>query len=318
MIASHAYGRIAVVMGGHSAERDVSLDSGAAVLQALLDAGVDAHRFDPGQRPLAELIAGEFDGVFNILHGPGGENGELQGFLEWHGMPYTGSGVLASALTMDKAQTKRILRSTDIATPEWEIANSAGDMRAIARTLGLPLVVKPVAQGSSVGMTMVARVDQLDAAFDLAAGTGDAVMCEAFVDGPEHTVTILGGKALPSILIETPRVFYDYEAKYEDDKTRFTCPGLDTEDESRYQAIALAAFDACGLGAWGRVDFLTDAATGAAYVIELNTVPGMTSHSLVPLAASEVGLDFPALCVAILEASGMVGQKQKAEARCGS
>lgn len=318
MIDSHAYGRIAVVMGGHSAEREVSIDSGTAVLTALQQAGIDATGFDPARRPLAELVTGEFDAVFNVLHGTGGEDGVLQGFLESHKLPFTGSGVLASALTMNKVQTKRVLRACAIATPDWEIAEQPQQMSAIAKKLGLPLVVKPVAQGSSVGMTLVRTDSELQAAFNDAAATGDAVMCEQFVDGPEHTVAVLNGRALPSIRIETPRVFYDYKAKYQSDTTRYICPGLDEREEENYQAIALAAFAACELRAWGRVDFLTDAKSGEPQVIELNTVPGVTAHSLVPKAAQASGLDFTAMCLEILDASGLKMSATQEEACSGS
>ncbi len=297
------FGQIAVVMGGESAEREVSLASGRAVLDALRSQGIQARGFDPHSDHLSDLVNGQFDAAFNVLHGPGGENGELQGFLDCHGMAYTGSGVLASALTMDKLQSKRVLRAEEIATPDWCVAATEAALPQIAQRLGLPLVVKPVAQGSSVGVSLVHESAQLVPAFEKAAVTGDLVMCEAFVSGPEHAITVIAGQVMPSVRIETPREFYDYEAKYEADTTQYVCPGLTPGDEVRYQELALQAFETCGLRGWGRVDFLTDAASGQPFVIELNTVPGMTSHSLVPRATAAHGWDFATTCLRILEAS---------------
>lgn len=295
------FGKVAVLMGGHSSEREVSLLSGRAVLDALCGEGVNAIAFDPAAQPLLSLPDQGFDAVFNILHGPGGEDGTVQGFLELTGIPYTGSGVLASALTMDKAHTKRVLQAANLPTPAWRYLTPADDAQSAAESLGLPLVVKPVSQGSSVGMSMVREVGQLASALKLAFAVEPQLLIERLVEGPEHTVTVLGEKALPSILIETPRTFYDYEAKYETDSTRYICPGSSGAHEQRLQSLALETFRLLGCRGWSRVDFLTDAESGEPSIIEINTVPGMTSHSLVPISAAKAGLSFGELCVEILE-----------------
>lgn len=294
------FGKVAVLMGGHSTERDVSLHSGRAVLAALRGEGVDAIAFDPATQAMLSLPGLGFDVVFNALHGPGGEDGTVQGFLEFTGIPYTGSGVLASALTMDKAHTKRVLQAANMPTPDWRYLTPADDAHQAAESLGLPLVVKPVSQGSSVGMTMVYKLSELPAALQRAFAVEPQLLIERLVAGPEHTVSVLGDKALPSILIETPRTFYDYKAKYETDSTRYICPGSTGAHEQGLQALALQTFRLLGCAGWGRVDFLTDAKTGEPAILEINTVPGMTSHSLVPMAAAEAGLSFGALCVEIL------------------
>jgi len=298
-----AFGRVAVFMGGFSSEREVSLATGSAVLEALVARGVDAGRWDPAERPLRDFATAAFDRAFIALHGPGGEDGSLQGALEWLGIPYTGSGVLASAVAMDKVLSKHVFRSAGIATPEYRVARDLKGARLAADAFGYPLVVKPSREGSSVGMSKVFEQGELAAAVDLALGFGAEAVIEPCIVGRELTVSVLQGEALPSIRIETPRVFYDYRAKYESDRTRYICPGsTDAEDEARHAELALAAFDVLGCRGWGRVDFMTGS-DGRPLVLEVNTVPGMTSHSLVPMAAKEAGIDFAELCWRILETS---------------
>ncbi len=294
------FGRVAVMFGGMSAEREVSLNSGQAVLDALKRAGVDAHRFDPAESGLPELLTGGFDRVFNVLHGPGGEDGVLQGALDWCDMPYTGSGVLASALALDKARSKALFQHAGLATPAWRVLNKESDALAVANELGYPLFAKPLSQGSSVGMTLVRSAADVDKAMMIALAVESAVMFEEFVDGPEHTVTILDDEALPSIRIETDNEFYDYDAKYIADDTRYICPGLGSDKEQAIGELALKAFRLLGCEGWGRVDFMTGP-DGVPMIIEVNTVPGMTSHSLVPMAAHAAGMTFDQLCVRVLE-----------------
>jgi D-alanine-D-alanine ligase len=297
------FGKVAVLMGGASAEREVSLMTGAAVLDALVARGVDAARFDPAERALTELIDAGFDRVFIALHGPGGEDGAVQGALEWLGLPYTGSGVLGSAVGMDKLRTKRLAEAAGVATPPWiELAGAADFERAVAE-LGLPLAVKPATQGSSVGMSRVASAAELPAAWRAASALDPVVIAERWLSGGEYTVAVLQGEALPAIRIETPRAFYDYQAKYFADDTRYLIPcGLAADAEAALREAALATFAATGAAGWGRVDFVADAA-GRAFLLEINTVPGMTSHSLVPMAARAAGIDFPELAWRILETS---------------
>ena len=290
--------RIAVCGGGDSAERDVSLASQSAVLAALAHTGVDAKPFDPARQPLAWLVDADIDCVFNVLHGPGGEDGQLQGALELLAVPYTGSGVRAAALAMDKIVSKVLFRHAGLPTPDW-LALEATDPCPADPGLGWPVFVKPASQGSSVGMSRVDEPSGLATAVALARRIESRVIIERFVAGAEFTVSILDGVALPSIRIETPREFYDYEAKYHANSTRYVCPGATGARELELAELALAAFDTLGCHGWGRVDFITDAA-GQAQLIEVNTVPGMTDHSLVPQAAKTHGLDFPALCLAIL------------------
>ncbi len=297
------FGRVAVVLGGHSSEREVSLDTGAAVLEALRRRGVDAEAWDPAHRPMAEFVRATFDRVWIALHGPGGEDGALQGLLQWLGVPYTGSGVKASAIAMDKVRTKHLFRATGIPTPDYEVVNAPAEAGPAGDRLGYPLIVKPSGQGSSVGMSKVLRPEDLDDAVAVALQYGDSALIETCIVGAELTVGVLQGNALPSIRIETPRVFYDYRAKYQSDRTEYICPGTaDAAEEARYAEIALAAFDAVGCSGWGRVDFMTGS-DGQPLVLELNTVPGMTSHSLVPMAARKDGIDFDELCWRILETS---------------
>ncbi|BCM25888.1 D-alanine--D-alanine ligase [Methyloradius palustris] len=293
------FGRVAVLLGGRSGEREVSLNSGNAVLAALLRSGVDAHAFDTAARPLAELVA--FDRVFIALHGRYGEDGTIQGALELMGVPYTGSGVMASSVGMDKWRTKLLWRSAGIATPEFTLVNESSDFAAIEQQLGLPLFVKPANEGSSIGISKVKKAGDLKAAYELAAKSDPLVIAEQFVGGGEYTVGILGDKALPIIRIVPANEFYDYEAKYLRDDTQYLCPcGLSAEKEAQIQAEALQAFKVIGGRGWGRVDFLMDEA-GQHYFLEVNTSPGMTDHSLVPMAAKASGLSFYELVLNILE-----------------
>lgn len=298
------FGRVAVLLGGQSAERAVSLDSGRAVLDALRRFGVDAHALDPQRDVLERLRDAHFDRVFVVLHGRGGEDGVIQGALEAAGLPYTGSGVLGSALAMDKARTKMLWRAAGIPTPAFRLLTSVADAQAAAAALGLPLIVKPVHEGSSVGMSKVENPAQLLAAWELASAADTAVLAEQWVAGPEYTAAILGEQVLPLIRVETPRAFYDYEAKYTDGAgTNYVIPcGLEVAEERVFRARAWAAFQAIGACGWGRVDFLCDA-QGAPWFIEVNTVPGMTSHSLVPMAAKAASISFDELVWRILETS---------------
>jgi D-alanine-D-alanine ligase len=279
----------------------VSLKSGAMVLAALKKKGVDAHAFDPKERGLDALIRERFDRAFVILHGRYGEDGTVQGALELLGIPYTGSGVLASALAMDKWRTKLVWQSSGIPTPRSELLTRDSDMQAVATRLGLPLMVKPANEGSSIGMTKVKSASDLPEALALAANYDRVVVAEAFVDGVELTAGILGDKPLPLIKLETPRDFYDYEAKYQAEDTRYVIPcGLPPDAERIIQDEALFAFQTLGCRGWGRVDVMLDR-SGKPYFLEVNTLPGMTDHSLVPMAARHAGLSFEDLCLRILE-----------------
>ena len=295
------FGKVAVLMGGRSAERPVSLKSGAMVLAALKRKGVDARAFDPKERGLEDLIRERFDRVFVILHGRYGEDGTIQGALELLGIPYTGSGVLASALAMDKWRTKLVWQSSGIPTPRSELLTRDSDMQAVATRLGLPIMVKPANEGSSIGMTKVKSARDLAEAHALAANYDRVVIAETFVDGVELTAGILGDKPLPLIKLETPREFYDYEAKYQANDTRYVIPcGLPPDAERIVQDEALFAFHALGCRGWGRDDVMLDR-SGKPYFLEVNTSPGMTDHSLVPMAARHAGLSFEDLCLRILE-----------------
>ncbi len=297
------FGRVAVMFGGFSSEREISLLTGRAVLAALQRRGVDAHGFDPRERPLTDLVATRFDRVWIALHGPGGEDGTVQGALECLGIPYTGSGVQGSAIGMDKLRTKRLAAAVGIQSAPSAVLASEADLEAALEELGLPLIVKPATQGSSVGMTRVERAEDLLPAYRAAAAVDRSVFAEAWITGAEYTVGILQGQALPSIRIETPKTFYDYEAKYFRDDTRYHCPsGLAPEAERHLAALAIAAFEAAGAEGWGRVDFMADRA-GRPLLLEINTVPGMTDHSLVPMAARAVGIDFDTLVWKVLETS---------------
>jgi len=298
-----AFGRVAVLFGGDSTEREISLLSGNAVLAALKRSRVDAHAFDPRDKPLTRLLEDRFDRVWIALHGPGGEDGTLQGALEYLGMPYTGSGVMGSAIGMDKVRTKRLAQSVGVATSPFVVLNGPQDFDTAVEKLKLPMIVKPGTQGSSVGMSKVTRAEDLPAAYEAAAKTDRVVFAEAWISGGEYTVAILQGKALPSIRIETPRTFYDYEAKYFRDDTKYHCPsGLSAPAEQHLANLAVATFDAAGADGWGRVDFMMDP-PGRPLLLEINTVPGMTDHSLVPMAARAPGLDFDQLVWRVLETS---------------
>ena len=301
--AAREFGRVAVLFGGDSSEREISLLSGQAVLEALRRRGVDAHAFDPRDQSLSELLAQRFERVWIALHGPGGEDGTLQGALDYLGVPYTGSGVMGSAIGMDKLRTKRLALAIGVATSDFVVLGGRQDFERAIERLKLPLIVKPATQGSSVGMTKVERAEDLQAAYAAAAQLETLVFAEPWLPGKEYTVAILQDQALPSIRIETPKTFYDYEAKYFRDDTRYYCPaGLPDGVEAHLKSLALAAFEACGASGWGRADFMMDAA-GRPLLLEINTIPGMTSHSLVPMAAKAVGIDFEELVWRVLETS---------------
>jgi D-alanine-D-alanine ligase len=290
-------------MGGRSAERAVSLKSGAMVLAALKKKGVDAHSFDPEQMGLDALIKGRFDRAFIMLHGRYGEDGTIQGALELIGIPYTGSGVLASALAMDKWRAKLVWQASGIPTPHCELVARESDLHAVAMRLGLPLMVKPANEGSSIGMSKVKSAQEFLNAYALAANYDRAVIAESFIDGVELTVAILGDAPLPAIKLETPREFYDYEAKYSAQDTHYIIPcGLPPDAERIVQDEALRAFRALDCRGWGRVDLMLDH-SGKPYFLEVNTSPGMTDHSLVPMAARHAGLSFEDLCLRILESA---------------
>ncbi|WP_017460214.1 D-alanine--D-alanine ligase [Dyella ginsengisoli] len=298
------FGRVAVVMGGSSAEREVSLDSGRNVLAALKTRGVDAHAIDGIPALLDALRAGHFARVFNILHGQhgGGEDGVLQGALESLNVPYTGSGVLGSALSMDKTRSKRVWQSLGLPTPKFAALPRGADVHAAAREIGFPLIVKPACEGSSVGVTRVFEEKDLDAAVQLAARYPGDLLMETLIEGDELTVAVLGREVLPSIHIVPQGAFYDYNAKYVAEDTRYICPGLDGEAEAQLRALALVAFDALGCSGWGRVDVMRDR-HGRNWLLEVNTAPGMTSHSLVPKAAAAAGIGYEELCWRVLETS---------------
>jgi D-alanine-D-alanine ligase len=298
------FGKTAVLLGGDSSEREISLISGNAVLAALKARGVDAHPFDPQERPLADLNSAGFARAFIILHGPGGEDGAMQGALEWLGIPYTGSSVLASALTMDKLKTKRVVVGAGYVAPEYAVLSSPADLPGALQRIGLPMMVKPASQGSSLGIAKAKSAEDLTRAFEEAHAIDPIVFAEAFVSGDEFTVGVLHEEALPSIRIEPATEFYDYQAKYFRDDTKYHCPsGLSAAAEAELRAAALAAFRVTDCSGWGRVDFMRDRQSGKFYFIEINTTPGMTSHSLVPMAARQAGMDFEELVWRVLETS---------------
>jgi D-alanine-D-alanine ligase len=295
------FGKVAVMCGGKSAEREVSLKSGAAVLAALQRSGVDAYAFDPALQDLHDLKVQGFQRVFIALHGRYGEDGTVQGALELMGIPYTGSGVLASALAMDKFRTKLVWQAVNLPMPGYNLLTSASDWDAVVQQLGLPLFVKPANEGSSVGISKVKSTAELPAAFAEAAKHDSIVIAEKYIGGGEYTVAMLGGQALPVIKIEPANEFYDYEAKYLRDDTRYLCPsGLTPEKEAEMQQLARQAFAVVGGTGWGRVDFLKDE-HDKIYLLEINTSPGMTDHSLVPMAARAAGKNFDELVVEILD-----------------
>jgi D-alanine-D-alanine ligase len=304
------FGKVGVLFGGRSAEREISLMSGTGVLKALQSQGIDAHPFDPAQRSLAELAAEQFDRVFIALHGRYGEDGTLQGALEQLGIPYTGPGVLASAIAMDKAMTKRVWLFNGLATPRFEMLSADSDWQAVAATLGLPLIVKPAHEGSTLGLTKVTDASQLPAAYALAARFDSAVMAEEFITGMELTCPVLGdganARALPVVRIVAPDANYDYQNKYFSDETQYLCPsGLSPEQEREIQALVLASYRSLGCRGWARADVMVRASDNAPYLLEINTSPGMTGHSLVPMSAVVAGMPYEQLCVEILRLAAL-------------
>ncbi len=302
---AQAFGKVGVLLGGRSAERDVSIMSGTGVLAALQSQGIDAHAFDTGERSLAELAAEKFDRVFIALHGRFGEDGSLQGALELLGIPYTGSGVMASAIAMDKITTKILWLNDGIPTPAYAVLHADTDLDAAAAQLGLPLIVKPPHEGSSIGFSKVEALADFQAAYDKCAPLDDAVLAESFVEGREFTVAVLGtgkdARALPVVEIVAPKGNYDYQNKYYTDVTQYFCPPqLDEAIQAEMQRIAVQAYRVLGCEGWGRVDVLLRASDNRPYLLEVNTSPGMTSHSLVPMAARAVGMPYEQLCVEIL------------------
>jgi len=298
------FGKVAVLLGGSSAEREISLMSGNGVLAALRSAGVDAHPFDPAQQPLAELKRDGFARCFIALHGRGGEDGTIQGALDMLGIPYTGSGVMGSAIGMDKWRTKMIWQSAGIPTPRYRILQGNEDWNEVARDLGLPLIVKPAREGSTLGLTKVSAVAQLHTAYELAAQKyHDIALAEEFISGAEYTASVLGDTVLPLIRIEAPAGNYDYQNKYFTDDTKYICPcGLPAAQEQELQALTLKAFRLVGCEDWGRIDIMLRE-DGSPSLLEVNTSPGMTGHSLVPMAAKVAGISYPELCVRILDLS---------------
>lgn len=295
------FGKVAVLLGGKSAEREVSLDSGTAVLEALLRSGVSAEGFDPQERSITELTA--YDRAFIVLHGRGGEDGQIQGALEWLNIPYTGTGVQGSAIGMDKVKTKQVWQGSELPTAPYRIVTKDSNAEEIVAALGLPLIIKPVHEGSSIGMSKVEKIEDFATAIAKATEHDAIVMAEKWITGREFTIVLLNGQALPVIRLQPPEdvAFYDYEAKYNRNDVQYGIPcGLSETEEKELQALALRAFQAVGASGWGRIDAMQDQ-DGKFWLLEVNTVPGMTSHSLVPKAAAAVGYSFEALCVAILE-----------------
>ncbi|MGB1328145.1 MAG: D-alanine--D-alanine ligase [Porticoccaceae bacterium] len=297
------FGRVGVIYGGNSSEREISLLTGAAIVQALKHQGVDTVAIDIKDQSLEAIKAANIDRAFIALHGPGGEDGTLQGALEYLGIPYTGSGVMASALAMDKLRCKQIWKGIDLPTTDFASLNKGTDWQKTLERLGGCVVVKPACEGSSVGMSIAESAQQLKQAWELAYKYDAKVIAEPRLMGKEYTVAILGDQALPSIRIQANATFYDYEAKYLSDKTEYFCPsGLDPERETELAQLCTNAFNSIDGKGWGRVDVMTDL-NGTFYILEVNTVPGMTSHSLVPMAAKASGIDFEKLVLAILEES---------------
>jgi D-alanine-D-alanine ligase len=309
-VAVQELGKVAVLLGGSSAERAVSLMSGSGVLAALQSLGVDAHAFDPSERPLQELKTEGFARAFIALHGRHGEDGTVQGALELLGIPYTGSGVLASAIAMDKVMTKRVWTAAGLPTPRWQWLSPRHQQRAdvmqVPDTLGLPLIVKPPREGSSIGITKVQGYSQMQGAVALAAQYDADVLCEEFIEGIELTCPVLGqgdaAQALPVVRIDAPDGNYDFEHKYFSEDTGYRCPsGLPPDEEAEVQRLTLAAYRALGCRGWGRADLMLRAADRKLFLLEMNTSPGMTGHSLVPMSARAAGLDYPQLCLRLLQ-----------------
>ncbi len=295
------FGKVAVLMGGFSSEREVSLNSGRAVLAALLERGIDAHAFDPKEMPLSELKTQGFDCAFNILHGAYGEDGTIQGALTALGIPYTGCGVMASAIGMDKYRCKLLWKGLGLPVPDYAVLHDDTDFAAVEAQLGLPMFVKPAAEGSSVGVVKVKEAGQLPAVYAELKQYQGEIIAEAFIGGGEYTCAVLNGKALPSIRIVPATEFYNVEAKYQRNDTQYLCPSdLSAEDERLIGELAVRAFEAMGGTGWGRIDFLKSE-TGKLYLLEANTLPGMTAHSLVPKAAKQSGLEFADLCIEVLK-----------------
>ncbi len=304
------FGKVGVLFGGRSAEREISLMSGNGVLRALLSQGIDAHPFDPAQRSLSELAAEQFDRVFIALHGRYGEDGTLQGALEQLGIPYTGPGVLASAIAMDKAMTKRVWLHNGLSTPRFDMLKADSDWSAVAARLGLPLIVKPAHEGSTLGLTKVTEVAQLPAAYALAARFDSAVMAEEFISGMELTCPVLGSgddaRALPVVRIVAPDANYDYQNKYFSDETQYLCPsGLSAAQEQQVQQLVLDSYRSLGCRGWARADVMLRATDNEPFLLEINTSPGMTGHSLVPMSAAVAGLPYEQLCVEILRMAAL-------------
>ena len=295
------FGKVAVLLGGKSAEREVSLDSGTAVLEALVRSGINAEAFDPQERSVTELV--NYDRAFIVLHGRGGEDGQIQGALEWLNVPYTGTGVQGSAIGMDKVKTKQVWQGSELPTAPYRIVTKDSDATDIVNALGLPFIIKPVHEGSSIGMSKVEKIEDFAEAITKATEHDAVVMAEKWITGREYTIVVLNGQALPVIRLEPPQdvAFYDYEAKYQRNDVQYGIPcGLTEAEEQQLKALSLRAFQAVGASGWGRIDAMQDE-QGNFWLLEVNTVPGMTSHSLVPKAAAAVGYSFDELCVAILE-----------------
>ena len=313
-----ALGKVAVLMGGSSSEREVSLMSGSGVLQALRSQGVDAHAFDPAERDIGELKKEGFARCFIALHGRHGEDGTVQGALELLRIPYTGPGVMASSMAMDKVMTKRIWRFEGLPTPDWRMVASAGQTRAAFAALGAPMIVKPARDGSSMGLTKVEDASQCEAAYALAAKYDEEVLCEQFISGDETTCAVLGegrgAQALPVIRIVAPDGNYDYQNKYFTDVTQYHCPsGLPAEEEAEIQRIVEQAFRTLGCRGWSRADIMIRASDRKPFLLEINTSPGMTGHSLVPMAARAKGISYEALCLRILATASLDGDAHAVE-----
>ncbi len=298
---AESFGRVAVLMGGSSAEREVSIKSGTAVFEALKRQGVDAIAIDVKENPIEALVGKAIDRVFNVIHGRGGEDGVLQAVLEVLELPYTGSGVMASALTMDKLRTKLCWQGAGLETPKWFILNNEKDIDVCIEKLGFPVIVKPAQEGSSIGMSKANNKDELNKSLETAKHFQCDVLVEAWVQGDEYTVAVLNGEALPVIRLETANEFYDYEAKYQSNSTQYHCPcGLTQQQEEGLKKLAVEACNVVNVKGWGRVDVFIDE-HGRSQLIEVNTVPGMTDHSLVPMAAKVAGCEFDELVWRILE-----------------